>query len=1124
MNLPDYIDNKNYTLESVLAIIIEDNNQLTLDIATGFFRIEAWISLESPMNKLNSLRLLIGRDPAIRPAENDRIDLLKYYRKTLQQQLEENPFNVNYKQQIDRLIEYLQQDKIEVRLFGALGDKNQFLHAKAYIFDEYSIVGSSNFTPAGLKANSELNIVNKIGAIARDLRNNWFERFWHDHSVDINYKQKLIDTLNASKFGSKAYTPYQVFIKALYELFKEDTNINEGNITGVDLADFQKEGFKKAIRLMEKHQGCIVADAVGLGKTYIGLRVIEHYLITERKPNKIPKVMVICPAQLRELVWRKKLDEFGLKADIISHEEISRKDFNLNRYSYYDLMVIDEGHNFRNSGTNRYNNLLKLVNSGNRNKKILMLTATPINNSVYDLYHQILILARGNESYYREYGISNLNGYFKALHQGKTEITELLFQTMVRRSRQDVIRRQEAGEEIIIAGTKIHFPKRELERFTYNFEAEYQGLYIGIANSIDQLNLSPYNIKSFKLKKVQTDEAEVKRNYALVNLQKALYLKRFESSLIAFKKTVTNQKQFQEKFYQLLTKEGKLLDSKNFRKLILALEDEEENITVTDIIQQLEEIDAKQYNLPELQQHIEHDLRLLNQILEQINQIENNLPKSLEKQDESTPKSSLQIGTSPNSYLMKEGREGVIPHYDEKLKAFKNLLIKLKGKKILVFSYYKDTAKYLYQELIKDQYFLSQLDNPKIDILTGDSSSQQRQEKVNRFAPKANLSNDNPQQKLEQLQQLLQNPIDILVCTDVLSEGQNLQDAGILINYDLHWNPVRMIQRAGRIDRLGTEYDTLYIYNCFPEEGLEVLLGLVKRLQDRIATIDREVGLDASVLGEIITGRSLEQLERLKKADTDAEKQAILEELEAEIELVSLDEMKLPLIEFIQQVGQELVEEIPLGIHSTKNLNIPDKNFKEGGLFLAFKSDDKHFWQLFPRLNGSIVTDEDKMITDKRKIFNYLKCNQSDYPNPDNLSPVAFDSAIFPVLESAVDQILTYFKKQQTARKVKPSLNTTLTAIVNLLKKPDLKIDNQNIIKDILKVIDNIPLKSLDKEIKKIWSNLKQHKTPNILVIELNQLFTDSGYYDEIEDQENPIKIIKREEIQLVCYQWFKPE
>ncbi len=116
-----------------------------------------------------------------------------------------------------------------------------------------------------------------------------------------------------------------------------------------------------------------------------------------------------------------------------------------------------------------------------------------------------------------------------------------------------------------------------------------------------------------------------------------------------------------------------------------------------------------------------------------------------------------------------------------------------------------------------------------------------------------------------------------MICTDVLSEGQNLQDAGVLINYDLHWNPVRMIQRAGRIDRLGTNYQKLFIYNCFPEEGLENLLGLVGRLQKRIADIDGTVGLDGSVLGEVISEKSLEELRRLKQAETEAEKAAILE-------------------------------------------------------------------------------------------------------------------------------------------------------------------------------------------------------------------------------------------------------
>jgi superfamily II DNA or RNA helicase/uncharacterized protein YqgV (UPF0045/DUF77 family) len=1086
MGLPDYIDNRNINLETVLRQIIEEENQLCLDIATGYFRIEAWLRLEQAMNKLQSLRLLIGRDPSIRPAESDRIDLIKYYRNSLKNQIENQPFVREYQQQIDRIINYLLQEHIEVRLYGALGENNKFLHAKAYIFDEFSIVGSSNFTPNGLKNNSELNIINKSISTSQNLRNEWFERFWNDPSVDINYKQKLIETLNASKFGSKAYTPYQIFLKALYELFKEDTIVGESNHTGVELASFQQEGFVKAVRLIERHRGCIVADAVGLGKTYIGLRVIEHYLIKDRKPRHIPKAVVICPAQLRDLVWSRKLDEFGLKADILSHEEISRKTFDIRKYSHYDIVVIDEGHNFRNSATNRYENLLKLLSSGNRNKRVLILTATPINNSIYDLYHQILLITKGDENYYREWGISNLKTFFQGLYKGNKEITELLFQTMVRRSRQDVISRQQAGEEIRIGGKLIHFPQRQLEQFTYNFEDEYKGLYSGIATQIDLLNLSPYNIKSFKLKKIKLDETEIKRNRALVYLQKALYFKRFESSLIAFKKTITNQRNFQLKFSELLTKQGKLLDSKNFRKLILAWEDEEETNTVEDIINQLEEINAQEYNLVELAEHIKSDLNILNNILSTIEKIESSTE-----------------------------------HYDQKLIAFKQLLTSLQGQKILVFSYYQDTAKYLYQELKKDTAFLAKINNPNIDIITGDTSGQKRQEKVNHFAPKANVKDP------EELPYFLDKPIDILICTDVLSEGQNLQDAGILINYDLHWNPVRMIQRAGRIDRLGTEYNTLYIYNCFPEQGLDDLLGLVRRLQERIATIDKEVGLDGSVLGEIISGRSIEQLERLKKADTDAEKQAILEELEAEVDLVSLDEMRLPLIEFLQQQGQELVEEIPLGIHSTRHFNIPEPQFKEGGVFLAFKSEDKHFWYFYPRISGFITTAPDKMITDKRKIFNWLKCKLTDFPSPETLKPVKFNNAIFAIIEPAIDQILTFFTKQQTGAKVSKKLNKIEQKIVTYLQQNQSSLLGTEIETDtmerILKVIKTIILKSVEKEIKRIWTNFTEHKQNELLCDDLDLLFSENDYYNQIEEELTPLKIIKREDIQLVCFEWFYP-
>ena len=1093
MDLPDYIDNNQHKLEDVLRSLILDESQTNLDIATGFFRIEAWVRLEQAFNTLTNLRLLIGRDPTIRPAEGDRIDLTQYFHRDIRLQLETEKYKLKYKHQIDRLIAYLQQDRILVRLYGAVGEGMQFLHAKAYIFDNYSIIGSSNFTPAGLSGNTELNVLNKTPVIAQDLRQNWFEKFWNDKSVDSYYKAKLIDALNASKFGSKAYTPYQVFLKALYELFKEDTLPDTSIRTSLELASFQQEGFERAVRLLERHRGCIVADAVGLGKTYIGLRVIDHYLIKDRRPNYVPRALLICPAQLRDLVWLKKLDEFGIKADVVSQEEISRKTFNTRHYNKHDIIVVDESHNFRNSATNRYRNLQKLIGSGKRNKQVLLLTATPINTSIYDLYHQILLLTRNTETYYREWGISNLKTYFKALAKGEAEITELIFQTMVRRSRQDVIKRQLAGEEIYIAGQKIRFPKRQLQQFTYNFEASFQGLYVGIANQIDELHLAPYNIKAFKKRKTKQEEDDIKRNDALVALMKSLYLKRLESSLIAFESSIRNQRNFQERFFTLL-QQGKLLDSKNFRKIIAAETDEEENISVEELIESLNEIDTNDYQIDKLRSQIQSDLNILNGILNTLLQIKKN----------------VELGHD----------------FDRKLAAFKQLLAtELKGKKVLVFSYFKDTTDYLYNQLLSDDDWLKAMvindHSPRIDKITGETPGKQREEKVKRFAPKANCQSEDEKQNVKS------EEIDILICTDVLSEGQNLQDAGVLVNYDLHWNPVRMIQRAGRIDRLGTNYEELFIYNCFPEEGLEALLGLVRRLQTRIAMIDKEVGLDASVLGEIISEKSLEELYRLKKAVSDADKEAILAELEQVADLASLEEMRLPLLEFFQQEGEEAAEEIPLGIHSTRHFYIPEA--KEGGIFLAFRAIDKHFWHFYPRINGVISLNQDQRITDMRKIFNWLKCRADDFPSPEKLLPVKFDNSIFDILEEAVRNLSVYFKKQQTSNQLKPKLNKLLQQIYHALTEFSPLHEEpsyQEMKRRVLKVITTVNLRVHERALKIIWEKYVKNKDLNALVSELDELFVDQDQYHEIEEHKelNPSQIIQEEDIQLVCYQWFQPE
>ncbi len=367
----------------------------------------------------------------------------------------------------------------------------------------------------------------------------------------------------------------------------------------------------------------------------------------------------------------------------------------------------------------------------------------------------------------------------------------------------------------------------------------------------------------------------------------------------------------------------------------------------------------------------------------------------------------------------------------------------------------------------------------------------------------------------------------------MLSEGQNLQDAGVLVNYDLHWNPVRMIQRAGRIDRLGTDYEELFIYNCFPEQGLEDLLKLVERLQKRIADIDREVGLDGSVLGEIISEKSLEELYRLKVAETDADKQAILQELELASDLVSLDEMRLPLLEFLQQASKEQIEDIPFGIHSTSTKNISHRDINDAGIFFAFRVNDKHFWHFYPRIQGAISLDTNKLIIDKRTIFNWLKCQELDFPNPDKLLAVPFDNTIFSVLDRAINNLLTLFEKQRTAKSLKPQMNKLLLSIYHAINNYDISPGviqsepiNEEVKQQILKVITTVNYRSYERDIKKIWDKFKSHKDISLLISDLDKYFVESDQYDEMTDDQNirPTEIIEAKDIKLICYQWFKSE
>jgi len=1071
---PDYIDNTSdeRKLLVVLNCLLLEWAEKELDVASGFFEPGVWKMLAQGLQQLDSFRLLLGRPPElVNPDAGDgALDLRQFYRDKLRSDLENLPLNREYARLVDELTAFLASERAQVRFFGG-----EFLHAKAYLMPHIAIVGSSNFTPSGMTRRAELNVIRQEGAVVRELRDVWFERMWGEST---DQKDTLIQMLNDSKFGGAPWTPHDVFIKVLYEYFRDRIvpEAVEARL-GVELASFQQEGLREAIRLIDRHGGVIVSDAVGLGKTYIGMGLLEHYVLGKRRKGHIPKGLVICPAQLRDLVWEPKLNEYGIKAEIISQEAVSRENFDWKAYNGYDVVLVDESHNFRNPGTGRYANLMKLLATGKPEKTVILMTATPINNSIWDLYNQLSFITRGQDTFFREYGIRNLKGFFREVQEGSADIFTLLEQVMVRRSRQDVKQRQEAGEEIRLPGKGIiHFPERRLASVNYDLTATYDGFYQRIVARIESLALISFNIESYRKGEADKDiERKVQYSTALIGILKTLYLKRLESSLTAFQISIESQKRFQERFYDMLVNYERLLDPATNRRLLAleAAEDDSNHDDIDTIIDQLPELDITAYDLASIRRELERDMKALDRILEDVELVQ---------------------------------RIGDETKRDAKLAEVKALLAgDLANRKVLVFSYYRDTALYVYKTLCEDTSWQAAWTQPPvIETIHGTTDPANRESLVRRFAPVANKVDDETREQV-----LSGKPeIDILISTDVLSEGQNLQDAGVIINYDLHWTPIRMIQRAGRIDRLGTDFAELFIYNCFPQSGLESLLGLVERLQDRIRDIDRTVGLDASVLGETISARSLSQLRRLRSGDTN-----IMNELERDAELVSTDEMKFPLMLYLQQMGLEKIKSIPCGIGS----GMARASRRPSGVFFAFQAGDRHFWRLYPT--------EGDIITDKRRLYRYLQAE----PTEPRVMPPGFE--VFDLLDKATQDVLREINAALRSTRVPPKLSKLNLDLDGIFNQPSLfNITNPlsegadaellALQDKVRSVLQGVPLDAFrrDKELRAIQNSYRETQDVAALVRALDVFFVENELYRDIAPK-TTLERISAEDLRLVAYE-----
>ena len=826
MYIPYVIDNQSNRRADVLCEILAKHGSKALDIATAYFNLRGFTLLQQGLQGLGSFRLLLGDEPQ----DGESVGLRPRAASCLVQELNAAPFDEATLRAVEDLIAFLRRNVVGVRAY-----QQGFLHAKSYIFygdlpmggaDRFqpvaAIVGSSNFTGAGLTTNRELNLSHRtalteeemlrigqahvdgreemelrrelmsgVGAQAITELDQWFRERWGESR---DFKEELIELLDASKFGQMEYTPYQVYMKALFEYFKDDLGATEATPgkSAVELSEFQEDAVKKARRVLARYDGVLVGDSVGLGKTWIGKKLLEDYAYHLRQ-----KALVICPASLRQM-WTDELRDATIAGAIVSQEELGQAGFDTGPVGDADAILIDESHNFRNRTTQRYENLERIISAnggrgrdGSR-KKLILLTATPINNTIFDLYNQLTLITGGDRSYFSGAGIGDLYRFFLnarrnvADHETGVALFNLLEEVVIRRTRAFV---RKTYPEAMIRGERIKWPERRLKTVRYDLESTYSGIYDKVVEAVEGLRLAPYQLETYKKAGVKRDEFEQGREEALAGSFRSRYLKRFESSVDSFRITVRRALEFTKTFESYLL-DGKLLDSASFQKAMryLAREDEDDESApasrademdasdeAREALETLNSLDTQQYDLRRLHQDLQHDVDSLAELWRLVG--------------------------------------GITPNQDAKLETLKQLLSEdLKGQKVIVFTYYRDTARYLYRELGGDrgEDFRKQAGEPSIRRMDGGASPAERSRLIQAFAPRSNNRPDLVGSDTD---------VDILISTDVLSEVQNLQDCGVLVNYDLHWNPIRMVQRAGRIDRIGSKHPLLSVHNMFPEGG-----------------------------------------------------------------------------------------------------------------------------------------------------------------------------------------------------------------------------------------------------------------------------------------------------------------
>ena len=944
------IDNENKN-KKVHEWLNEYANDGTLDIVTGYFTVGALGFLSQITNeKIKKYRFILGDIVSTEQLQSHTIDLLN-----------ENisiEASLKLKGIAIEAVEFLKQSKVEAKTL-----EPNFCHAKAYIFDTKKdndknfLMGSSNLTEAGIGLkhtnNIELNIAETGNNYEFQHILEWFNELWN--KPQAHYKKTIIDEDNKeTKIDFKEYlikqieqifieyTPKELYYKVLFELFGEellkeqdDPKFNreigklENSVIYNTLYDFQKKGVLSLIKMLEHYDGAILADAVGLGKTWSALAVIKYYQLQGRE------TILLCPKKL-EHNWKQYLKRKNskFKSDELDYivryhtdlfEERLEKDdidFSHLQSDKPKLIVIDESHNLRNAKSNRYKFLVDTLLKRNQNIKILLLSATPINNSLNDIKNQFNLIVKDNDhGFLDSLDIKSLTGTFRIaqreFNQWATSDNKKISKFIEKLPPEFI----KLTDSLTVARTRnmidnLKFPKKLTPRNIFITPKDI-GSFSTFKDMLDSL---PPKLTAYKpAYYIEEDTSDVTHNEklrdrALVKMIYILLAKRFESSWKSFYDTILRVNEYHQSIYDLAVKysENKEDDTIQQDKDIEQSDDMFDELAIGKREIKLSQIDSCG-ELDNFISDLNVDLTALKKLLSNLQHFEQ----------------SIEI---ENNFTSKDTKlEKLIEIINDKKKA--------PNKKVIIFTAYTDTVNYIYDELKKRGI-------NKMSVIHG--GTKKYEHILQRFAPFTKLYNEKRWDNFDgksyvewkkwievadnKTKELLDNPIDILIATDVLSEGQNLQDADMVINYDIHWNPVRVIQRMGRIDRIGSINDSIQGVNFWPSKDVNDYLNLQSRIEERMATM-KVVGseIDTSFTNNLQEMAEDETLERNQTAKMLEKLNVSWDDIETSDNSLGFNDLSL------EQFRQDLLDEMrkkndfyknmPKGIFTgfIKNEDIPSE-------------------------------------------------------------------------------------------------------------------------------------------------------------------------------------------------------